>query len=53
MANLPWELKAPRYIGVYLEGALDGWTSPKDIILKVYTDISIQIFMILVSYIVF
>mmetsp|Transcript_4058 Transcript_4058/g.11357 ORF Transcript_4058/g.11357 Transcript_4058/m.11357 type:complete len:785 (+) Transcript_4058:111-2465(+) len=35
MASLPWELKAPKYIGVYLEGTLDGWTSPKDIILKV------------------
>merc|ERR1711977_743245 len=35
MANLPWELKAPKYIGVKLTGKLSGWTSPKDIILKV------------------
>ncbi|PSR92329.1 aconitase family-domain-containing protein [Coniella lustricola] len=35
MANLPWELKAPKVIGVKLTGALSGWTSPKDIILKV------------------
>lgn len=35
MANLPWELKAPKIIGVKLTGALSGWTSPKDIILKV------------------
>ncbi|KAK7745997.1 Aconitate hydratase mitochondrial [Cytospora paraplurivora] len=35
MANLPWELKAPKIIGVKLTGALNGWTSPKDIILKV------------------
>ncbi len=35
MANLPWELKAPKVIGVKLTGELSGWTAPKDIILKV------------------
>ncbi|PHH56188.1 Aconitate hydratase, mitochondrial [Ceratocystis fimbriata CBS 114723] len=35
MANLPWELKAPKVIGVKLTGQLNGWASPKDIILKV------------------
>ncbi|AOW03830.1 aconitase family-domain-containing protein [Yarrowia lipolytica] len=35
MAGLPWELKAPKIIGVKLTGKLSGWTSPKDIILKV------------------
>ncbi|KAL8915567.1 MAG: hypothetical protein Q9171_000132 [Xanthocarpia ochracea] len=35
MANLPWEVKAPKIIGVKLTGALSGWTAPKDIILKV------------------
>ncbi|XP_042899077.1 aconitate hydratase, mitochondrial [Parasteatoda tepidariorum] len=35
MANLPWELKCPNYIGVKLTGKLTGWTSPKDVILKV------------------
>lgn len=34
MANLPWELKAPKVIGVKLTGQLSGWTAPKDIILK-------------------
>jgi aconitate hydratase len=29
MANLPWELKAPKVIGVKLTGHLSGWTSPK------------------------
>lgn len=29
MANLPWELKAPKYIGVKLTGELSGWTAPK------------------------
>ncbi|KAI5863588.1 aconitase family-domain-containing protein [Durotheca rogersii] len=35
MANLPWELKAPKVIGIKLTGQLSGWTAPKDIILKV------------------
>ncbi|ANB13173.1 aconitate hydratase ACO1 [Sugiyamaella lignohabitans] len=35
MADLPWELKAPKIIGVKLTGKLNGWTSPKDVILKV------------------
>ena len=35
MADLAWELKAPRVIGVKLTGKLSNWTTPKDIILKV------------------
>ena len=35
MAGMPWELKMPKLIGVKLTGKLSGWTSPKDIILKV------------------
>eukprot|EP00301_Raphidiophrys_heterophryoidea_P027910 c9886_g1_i1.p1 GENE.c9886_g1_i1~~c9886_g1_i1.p1 ORF type:complete len:789 (-),score=217.91 c9886_g1_i1:166-2490(-) len=35
MAGLPWELKAPKVIGVKLTGKLTGWASPKDVILKV------------------
>ncbi|KAI0237803.1 Aconitate hydratase, mitochondrial [Lamellibrachia satsuma] len=35
LANLPWELKCPQVIGVHLTGKLGGWTSPKDVILKV------------------
>jgi aconitate hydratase len=35
MAGLPWELKCPKVIGVKLTGRMNGWTSPKDIILKV------------------
>ena len=35
MAALPWEVKAPKIIGVKLTGSLSGWASPKDIILKV------------------
>jgi aconitase A len=33
--GLPWELKAPKVIGVRLTGELSGWTSAKDVILKV------------------
>lgn len=29
MANLPWEVKCPKVIGVKLTGKLSGWTSPK------------------------
>ncbi len=35
MAGMPWELKFPKLIGVKLTGKLNGWTSPKDVILKV------------------
>lgn len=35
MAGMPWELKMPKLIGVKLTGRLNGWTAPKDIILKV------------------
>ncbi|EHN01117.1 Aco1p [Saccharomyces cerevisiae x Saccharomyces kudriavzevii VIN7] len=34
MAGRPWELKAPKILGVKLTGKMNGWTSPKDIILK-------------------
>ncbi|MDR1707963.1 MAG: aconitate hydratase [Prevotella sp.] len=34
MAGMPWELKMPKLIGVKLMGKLSGWTSPKDVILK-------------------
>jgi aconitate hydratase len=35
MAGMPWELKFPKLIGIKLTGKLNGWTAPKDIILKV------------------
>ncbi len=35
MAGLPWELKFPKLIGIKLTGKLSGWTSAKDVILKV------------------
>ncbi|HEV8360602.1 MAG TPA: aconitate hydratase [Candidatus Thermoplasmatota archaeon] len=34
MAGFPWEVLHPKVIGVKLTGQLSGWTSPKDVILK-------------------
>jgi len=34
LTALPWELKMPKIFGVKLTGKLNGWTSPKDVILK-------------------
>ena len=34
MAGMPWELKMPKLIGIKLTGKLNGWTAPKDVILK-------------------
>jgi aconitate hydratase len=33
MAGLPWEVRAPKLVGVKLTGQLSGWTAPKDVIL--------------------
>ncbi len=35
MAGLAWSLRWPRLVGVRLAGRMNGWTSPKDIILRV------------------
>ncbi|ETN46219.1 aconitate hydratase, mitochondrial [Cyphellophora europaea CBS 101466] len=42
MASLPWELKAPKMIGVKLTGEMSGWTAPKDIILKVAGELTVK-----------
>jgi len=42
MAGMPWELKMPKLIGVKLTGKLNGWTAPKDIILKVAGILSVK-----------
>lgn len=34
MVGLPWEVKNPKLIGVHLKGKMNGWTSGKDVILK-------------------
>ncbi len=35
MADMPWELKFPKLIGIKLTGKLSGWLAPKDVILRV------------------
>ena len=42
MAGLPWELLYPKRIGIKLTGKLSGWTSPKDIILKVSKELTVS-----------
>lgn len=42
MADIPWELKCPKVLGVKLTGKMSGWTSPKDIILKVAGILSVK-----------
>ena len=42
MADIPWELKCPKVIGVKLTGQLSGWTSPKDVILKVSKNLELN-----------
>ena len=42
MADMPWELLYPKLIGIKLTGKLNGWTAPKDIILKVAKDLTVS-----------
>jgi aconitate hydratase len=42
MAGFPWELLYPKRIGVYLKGELNGWASPKDIILYVASKLTVS-----------
>ena len=42
MAGLPWGVTMPNAIGVYLTGELDGWTSPKDVILRVAEELTVK-----------
>ncbi len=42
MAGLPWELKMPKLIGIKLTGRMSGWTSAKDVILKVAGILSVK-----------
>ena len=41
MAGLPWELLYPRHIGVRLTGSMDGWTAPKDVILRLAGELTV------------
>ncbi|KAJ3297432.1 aconitate hydratase [Borealophlyctis nickersoniae] len=42
MAGIPWELKAPKVLGVRLTGKLNGWASPKDVILNLAGQLTVQ-----------
>ena len=42
MAGMPWELKWPKIIGVKLTGKMNGWTSAKDVILKLAGILSVK-----------
>ena len=42
LVDAPWELKAPKILGVRLEGKLSGWTSPKDIILSLAGQLTVR-----------
>ncbi|MBI4095308.1 MAG: aconitate hydratase [DPANN group archaeon] len=42
MAGFPWEVLYPKTIGVKLTGKLNGWTSPKDIILKLCGQLTVK-----------
>lgn len=42
MVGVPWELKAPKVLGVRLDGKLNGWTSPKDVVLHILGKLSVK-----------
>jgi aconitate hydratase len=42
MAGMPWELLYPKRIGVYLTGKLNNWTAPKDVILRVASELTVS-----------
>ncbi|KAJ9656090.1 aconitate hydratase [Coniosporium apollinis] len=42
LVDAPWELKAPRILGVRLEGELSGWASPKDVILNLAGQLTVK-----------
>ena len=42
MAGSPWELLFPKRIGVHLKGEMNGWTSPKDVILCVAGQLTVS-----------
>ena len=42
MAGIGWGVTMPRLIGVHLTGELDGWTAPKDVILRVAGELTVK-----------
>ncbi|CAG8456847.1 15648_t:CDS:10, partial [Acaulospora colombiana] len=43
MADIPWELKAPKILGVRLTGHLNEWASPKDVILHLAGKLTVRV----------
>ncbi|KAG6048516.1 hypothetical protein E4U17_007116 [Claviceps sp. LM77 group G4] len=42
LVGAPWELKAPRVLGVELTGRLGGWATPKDVILRLAGELTVR-----------
>ncbi|EUC31488.1 hypothetical protein COCCADRAFT_6629 [Bipolaris zeicola 26-R-13] len=42
LVDAPWELKAPKVLGVKLTGELSGWASPKDVILNLAGQLTVR-----------
>ncbi|KAF3915892.1 hypothetical protein AA313_de0203370 [Arthrobotrys entomopaga] len=42
LVDAPWELKAPKILGVRLEGKLNGWATPKDVILNLAGQLTVR-----------
>lgn len=42
LVGAPWELKAPRILGVELVGKLNDWVSPKDVILSLAGQLTVR-----------
>jgi homoaconitase len=43
LVDAPWELKAPKILGVRLEGRLSGWATPKDVILSLAGQLTVRV----------
>jgi homoaconitase len=44
LVDAPWELKAPKILGVRLEGELSGWASPKDVIMFLAGKLTVRVY---------
>ncbi|KAL7923598.1 aconitate hydratase [Trichoderma austrokoningii] len=42
LVGAPWELKAPKVLGVQLTGSLNNWVAPKDVILKLAGELTVR-----------
>lgn len=42
MTGTPWELKAPQVVGIHLTGSLNGWVTPKDLILHLAGKLTVR-----------